>query len=90
MIDQLLIYILFIVLAALFGWIIKQLKGKNALYGEQGDIILQAVLDLAKNSNNQYAIEIAGKLKQAWNDEKISTEDMQAIYNDLKLLLQQN
>ncbi|WP_400256270.1 hypothetical protein [Candidatus Methanomassiliicoccus intestinalis] len=84
------IYILFIVLAALFGWIIKQLKGKNALYGEQGDIILQAVLDLAKNSNNQYAIEIAGKLKQAWNDEKISTEDMQAIYNDLKLLLQQN
>lgn len=82
-----LIEIILAILAMVLGIVIKLIKDKLGISNEQGDIILSALVDLAKSSGDSEAIAVAETIQKGWNDEKFSTDAMKVLYEELRALL---
>lgn len=71
-------------MAVVLGAAVKWVRGKLGESNTQGDIIINALVDLARSKGDQEDIALAEALQRGWNDASFSTDAMKVIYDNLK------
>ena len=72
------------ILALVLGAAVKWIKGKLGESNEQGDIVINELVDLARSKGDPKDIAIAEALQRGWNDASFTTDAMVVIYDNLK------